>query len=154
MALISAGILAWKREDGVLKMLLVHPGGPFFAKKDEGAWSIPKGICEAGEDLLVAAKREYGEELGSAINGEFATLEPIRQKGGKVVYAWAVETTMDITVSRSNTFSIEWPPKSGKMQEFPEVDKAEWFTVAEAKKKINAAQSAFVAELEDKLAAK
>lgn len=147
MSINSGGILAWRRDDGILKVLLVHPGGPFFVKKDEGAWSIPKGLCEQGEDMLSAARREFAEELGMEITGVFTALAPVKQKGGKVVYAWAVETALDVTGFRSNTFSIEWPPRSGKMQEFPETDKAAWFAVEVAKKKINVAQAAFIDEL-------
>ena len=143
----SAGVLAWRKSEGELKVLLVHPGGPYFAKKDDGAWSIPKGECGEGEDLLAAAKREFEEELGSPINGTFTALAPVKQNGGKVVYAWAVEATINIEGFRSNTFTIEWPPKSGKMKEYPEVDRAEWFTIEEAKKKINEAQKAFINEL-------
>src|SRR4051812_35902363 len=127
----SAGILAWRKEGGVMQVLLVHPGGPFFVKKDEGAWSIPKGECEVDEDRLAAAKREFEEELGTAITGAFTGLTPVKQKGGKVVHAWAVETAINIEGFRSNTFTLEWPPRSGKMKEYPEVDKAEWFTVDE-----------------------
>jgi predicted NUDIX family NTP pyrophosphohydrolase len=145
--LISGGILAWRRDDSILKVLLVHPGGPFFVNKDDGAWSIPKGVCEQGEDMLAAACREFAEELGVEINGEFVALAPVKQKGGKVVYGWAVEANVDTIGFRSNTFTIEWPPRSGKKQEFPEVDKAEWFSADEAKKKINAAQVAFIDEL-------
>jgi len=150
VSLTSGGILAWRREKGVLKVLLVHPGGPFFIKKDEGAWSIPKGAGEEGEGMLTAARREFAEELGMEITGDFIALAPVKQKGGKVVYAWAVETNSDVRAFKSNTFSMEWPPRSGKMQEFPEVDMAEWFAVDEAKKKINAAQVAFIDELAGK----
>ena len=151
MSKTSAGILAWCKAHGTLEVLLVHPGGPFFSKKDAGAWSIPKGEYNEPEDPLTTARREFAEELGTEINGEFMPLTPIKQKSGKIVCAWAVEADMDITGFISNTFMLEWPPKSGKMQEFPEVDKAEWFTISKAKEKINAAQVALLEELESKL---
>jgi predicted NUDIX family NTP pyrophosphohydrolase len=144
----SAGVLAWRKDEEVVKVLLVHPGGPFFAKKDEGSWTIPKGECADGEDLLETAKREFEEELGAAIEGEFVALSPVKQKGGKVVFAWAIATSFDTSGFRSDNFTMEWPPKSGKKKEFPEVDRAEWFTIVDARKKINAAQVAFIDELE------
>ncbi len=144
----SAGILAWRADGNAIKVLLVHPGGPFFSKKDAGAWSIPKGEYNEDEDPLMAAKREFAEELGSGIAGVFTPLGSIKQKGGKAVSAWAVETNFDTSGFTSNTFSLEWPPRSGKMKEFPEVDKAEWFSLAEGKEKINPAQVEFIDLLE------
>jgi predicted NUDIX family NTP pyrophosphohydrolase len=143
----SAGILLYKRKDRGLMVFLVHPGGPFFAKKDEGAWSVPKGELDEGEDALSAAQREFKEETGCNAEGQFIMLSPITQKGGKIVRAWAVEGDCDADAIRSNTFELEWPPKSGRMREFPEVDRAGWFTVDEAKGKINPAQAALVDEL-------
>src|SRR5512142_3173193 len=143
----SAGILLYKRKDGDLRVFLVHPGGPFFAKKDAGAWSVPKGEIDEGEDALAAAKREFEEETGCRPEGEFIPLSEVTQKSGKIVRAWAVEGECDAQKIRSNTFTLEWPPKSGRMQEFPEVDRAGWFTVGEAKEKINPAQIALLEEL-------
>ena len=135
----SAGLLLFRRRDR-LEVLLVHPGGPLWAKKDEGAWSIPKGEIDAGEDPLAAARREFEEELGTEVSGEFLALNPIRQASGKLVYAWAVESDFEVATFMSGTFSMEWPPRSGRMQDFPEVDRAEWFAIDEAKLKINKAQ--------------
>lgn len=146
----SAGILLFRLEDGRPKVLLVHPGGPYWAKKDLGAWSIPKGEYEEGEDPRECALRELEEELGSlpAIDAEaLVDLGEVRQKGGKAVRAWAVEADFDPTALRSNTFAMEWPPRSGRRQEFPEVDRAEWFAPADALRKINPAQAAFVDRL-------
>lgn len=143
----SAGILLYKRKDGDLRVFLVHPGGPFFAKKDAGAWSVPKGEIDEGEDALAAAKREFEEETGCRPEGEFIPLSEVTQKSGKVVRSWAVEGECDAQTIRSNTFTLEWPPRSGKRQEFPEVDRAGWFTVGEAKEKINPAQIALLEEL-------
>ena len=147
MGKTSAGILAWRKVRGAVEVLLVHPGGPFFIKKDEGAWSIPKGEYDATEEPLIAAQREFVEELGTKVNGEFIALEPVKQKSGKTVFAWAVEADPDIANFKSNTFVMEWPPRSGKMQEFPEVDKAEWFVMDVAKTKVNPAQVALLEEL-------
>ena len=128
-------------------MLLVHPGGPLWRNKDEGAWSIPKGEVGEGEDLLDAAKREFQEETGFTPTGQFMPLKPVKQKSGKVVHAWMVEGDLDTASISSNSFTMEWPPKSGKLAEFPEVDRAEFFDLETAKKKINPAQAAFVTEL-------
>jgi predicted NUDIX family NTP pyrophosphohydrolase len=136
----SAGLLLFRRTPAGIEVLLVHPGGPLWAKKDEGAWSIPKGEIDAGEDPLAAARREFEEELGSPVSGEFIALAPIRQASGKVVHAWAVEGDFDPATLTSGTFSMEWPPRSGHQQEFPEVDRAEWFAIENAKRKINKAQ--------------
>ena len=147
----SARILLYKIENKILKIFLVHPGGPFWAKKDDGAWSIPKGEFEDGEDPIDAAKREFEEETGIKISGDFIELKPVKQKSGKIVYAWAVEGDIDVSKIKSNEFEIEWPPKSGKMKTFPEIDKAAWFDLGEANKKIIEAQSSLIKELETKL---
>ena len=145
----SAGILLYRRSPD-LEVLLVHPGGPFWAKKDLGAWSIPKGEHEEGEDAQVCAIREFTEETGSApMPGELDDLGSVKQKAGKVVQAWALEGDLDAAAVRSNTFELQWPPRSGRMQEFPEVDRAEWFGLEEARKRINPAQAEFL----DRLAA-
>ncbi len=145
----SAGILLFRRRQGAIEFFLVHPGGPFWAKKDAGAWSIPKGEYETGEDPLEAAKREFQEETGCAVSGEFIPLTPRQQAGGKIVTAWAVEGDCDPSSIKSNTFSMEWPPRSGRMKEFPEVDRAGWFTKAEAKEKILSGQAAILDEIEE-----
>jgi predicted NUDIX family NTP pyrophosphohydrolase len=144
----SAGILLYRRRAGALEVLLVHPGGPFWAKKDLGAWSIPKGEHDASEDARACALREFEEEIGSAPHpGELAELGEVRQKSGKVVAAWALEGDLDPVTVRSNTFTMQWPPRSGQMQEFPEVDRAGWFGVADARERINPAQAAFLDRL-------
>lgn len=152
MAKTSAGILVYRWHKNGLELLLVHPGGPFFARKDKGAWTIPKGELAEDESPLAAAKREFREELGLQISGDPIPLAPVTQKGGKKVLAWAIKQDIDISSYQSNTFQMEWPPASGKLQEFPEVDKAEWFSVDIAKEKINPAQVAFIEELLEKLA--
>jgi predicted NUDIX family NTP pyrophosphohydrolase len=146
----SAGILAYRKKDGP-EVFLVHPGGPFFKKKDEGVWSIPKGEFEETESPLAAARREFIEETGFELMGELIELKPVKQKAGKIVYAWAVETDINEKEIQSNTFTMEWPPRSGKTQEFAEIDKAGWFTISEAKLKINPAQVALIDELIEKL---
>jgi predicted NUDIX family NTP pyrophosphohydrolase len=143
----SAGIVLYRRKDNFIEVFLVHPGGPFWKGKDKGAWSIPKGEFTREEDPLTAAKREFQEETGQSVQGDFQELKPIQQKGGKMVYAWAVEGDVDADNIVSNTFKQEWPYKSGKWITIPEVDKAGWFSVEEAKEKMNAAQVAFVEEL-------
>jgi predicted NUDIX family NTP pyrophosphohydrolase len=143
----SAGLLLFRRTRG-LEVLLVHPGGPFWARRDEGAWSIPKGECAEGEDPLDAARREAGEELGLEVSGSLLALSPVRQAGGKVVHAWAIEADFDPTSLRSNTFTAEWPPRSGRQQAFPEVDRAEWFGLHEARGKILAGQVPLLDQLE------
>jgi predicted NUDIX family NTP pyrophosphohydrolase len=144
----SAGLLMYRFCDSVLEVFLVHPGGPFWTKKDAGAWSIPKGESAADEDRLSAAKREFREETGiTRSEGNFIALTPLKQAGGKVVYAWAVEGDCDAKNITSNHFSVEWPPRSGKRQEFPEVDRAEWFPMAIAKEKILKGQLGFLEEL-------
>jgi len=147
MTRLSAGFLLYRRRTGHLEVFLVHPGGPFWAKKDEGAWSIPKGECAEGEEPLAAARREVAEETGVVVAGDFLPLGEVRQSGGKRVVAWAREMDFDPALVHSNTFSMEWPPKSGKLREFPEVDRADWFPIAAAKTKLLAAQVAFVDRL-------
>lgn len=147
MAKQSAGILLYRFRDNQLQVFLIHPGGPFFSKKDNGSWSVPKGEFNNDEKPLDAAKREFMEETGQPIEGKFLELEPVIQKAGKKVYAWAVEGNIDHKAIVSNLFEMEWPPRSGKKQTFPEVDKASWFDVEEAKAKINVAQFGFVEEL-------
>ena len=142
----------YARRAGGLEVLLVHPGGPFWKKRDEGAWSIPKGEAEEGEDFLTAAVREVREEIGIVVNGSLVDLGWVKQMGGKIVYAWAIEAGADQTISlRSNTFEMEWPPRSRKIQTFPEIDRAEFFPLAEAEKKINESQRMFLERLRQKL---
>lgn len=141
----SAGILLFRRREE-LEFFLVHPGGPFWAKRDEGAWSVPKGEFE-DEDPLQAARREFQEETGQAIDGQFIPLTPVTQKSGKVVHAWAVEGDIDPEVIQSNQIEIEWPPRSGKRMSIPEVDRGAWFTLDVARLKINPAQQALLDEL-------
>lgn len=142
----SAGIVAYRLRDGILQVLLVHPGGPFFAKKDIGVWSIPKGEFEE-EEPLAAAMREFEEEVGMPITGKFTELAPVKLKSGKKVWAFAVEADVDLKNFRSNTFMLEWPMKSGKFIEISEVDKAEWLDIPAAKEKINAGQVPLLNEL-------
>lgn len=136
----SAGLLLYRTRHGAIEAFLVHPGGPFWAKKDEGAWTIPKGEIDEGEDPLAAAMREFAEETGTMLQGEFRALPPVRQAGGKTVLAWALAGELDAAAIRSNEFEMEWPPKSGKRRRFPEIDRAEWFALEEARRKINKAQ--------------
>ena len=140
----SAGLLIYRTRAGILEFLLVHPGGPFWARKDEGAWSIPKGLVEENEDELAAARREAGEELGVAIEGDFEPVGSYRQPGGKIVIAWSVEADVDADAVKSNMFTMEWPLRSGAMKEFPEVDRAGWFSLAEAGLKILSGQRAIL----------
>ncbi|MBC7237694.1 MAG: NUDIX domain-containing protein [Chloroflexi bacterium] len=151
MAKKSAGILMYRFRDDQLEFLLVHPGGPLWAKKDLGAWSIPKGEFEEEEDALAAAKREFLEETGVIVEGELIPLTPQRQKGGKIVYAWAVQGDLDVANIQSNLFELEWPPKSGRKKYFPEIDKAEWFPIEVAIQKINKGQAAFIYEVAARL---
>lgn len=143
--------MLYRRDTDGLKVMLVHPGGPYSKNKDLGAWSIPKGEFLPGEDRLAHARREFEEETGHAINGDFKELTPVRQAGGKLVYAFAVEGDLDVTEIKSNTIQIEFPPRSGKMIEIPEIDRGEWFDLAIARQKINAAQVAFIDRLENLL---
>ena len=148
----SAGILLFRRRERGVELFLVHPGGPFFRKKDEGAWSIPKGEPEEGEELRAAALRELDEETGLTPTGPLIDLGTIRQKGGKTVHAWAAEAPPSIELEvQSNTFEIEWPPRSGRRQSFPEVDRGEFFPPEEARKKLNPAQAELVDRLLDSL---
>ena len=146
--LVSAGLMMFTLKEGEIKVFLVHPGGPFFSKKDEGYWGIPKGLIEKDEELLDAAKREFKEETGLNPKGKFIPLDFIIQKGGKKVYAWAFEANDDSPFElECNTFEMEWPPRSGKRQSFPEVDRGEFFNLENAKKKINSAQLEFINRL-------
>jgi predicted NUDIX family NTP pyrophosphohydrolase len=150
MPKLSAGILLFRRRPSRVEVMLVHPGGPFWAKKDEGAWSIPKGIVDEGEDLLAAAKREFLEETGMAIEGEFLDLGAHKQPSAKTIAAWACEGDFDPALLKSNTFSLEWPPRSGRMAEFPEVDRAAWYSIDEALMKINKGQKPIIAALAER----
>jgi predicted NUDIX family NTP pyrophosphohydrolase len=132
----SAGILLYRRRRGAVEVLLVHPGGPFWARKDDGAWSIPKGVYEPGEDPLAAARREFEEETGARLDGEATALGSFRQSAAKIVDVWAVEGEFDPASLESNSFTMEWPPRSGNMREVPEVDRAEWFTPEAASRKL------------------
>ncbi|HTB96236.1 MAG TPA: NUDIX domain-containing protein [Terracidiphilus sp.] len=148
MAKRSAGILLYRLRGGGIEVLLVHPGGPFWKAKDAGAWSIPKGEYDEGDDALEAARREYAEELGIAPGiGAMLPLGEVKLASGKIVMAWALEGDCDAGAARSNSFSMEWPPRSGKMQEFPEVDQAAWFSIAEAREKMHPAQGEFLDRL-------
>jgi predicted NUDIX family NTP pyrophosphohydrolase len=147
----SAGILLYKFIDSTIYFLLVHPGGPFWKSKDLESWSIPKGEFTADEDPLEAAKREFHEETGFEVDGDFIALESVKLKSGKIVLAWAVEFDIDVTLVKSNDFEMEWPPKSGTMKSFPEIDRAEWFQTAEALKKINPAQADFIIQIISKI---
>jgi predicted NUDIX family NTP pyrophosphohydrolase len=140
----SAGILMYRRAGPALELLLVHPGGPFWTRKDLGAWSIPKGECEEGEEPLAAAKREFREELGAELKGAFVELGALVQPSRKEIVAWAVEGNFPVAELKSNTFELEWPPKSGRTQRFPEVDRAEWFGLVEARRKILRGQAGFI----------
>jgi len=147
----SAGILLYRVKNKLLEVFLVHPGGPFWQKKDAGVWSIPKGEFAVGEDPLEAGKREFTEETGISLSGYFMELTPVKQKSGKLIYAWAIEGDIDHATISSNTFKMEWPPKSGNFQEFPEVDKGEWFSFNESKEKIIPSQFLLIEELGKKL---
>lgn len=144
----SAGILLYRFTDSIIEIFLVHPGGPFWARKDDGAWSIPKGEFEPGEDPLAAANREFTEETGFVAKGDFIPLTPVKLKGGKFIYAWALAMDVDAIGIKSNSFEMEWPPGSGKKKTFPEVDRAMWFRADDAKQKINPGQAPLIAELE------
>jgi predicted NUDIX family NTP pyrophosphohydrolase len=148
MAKLSAGVLMYRFRDGELQVFLVHPGGPFWAKKDFGSWSIPKGEYEAGEEPVKAAAREFGEETGFAIEGELRELGVVKQAGGKIVSAWCVEGDCDPAGLKSNAFEMEWPPKSGRMAQFPEVDRGAWFSIAAAQESILKSQSPFLGLLQ------
>jgi predicted NUDIX family NTP pyrophosphohydrolase len=148
MAKRSAGLIVYRRRGADLEVFLVHPGGPFWAKKDLGAWSIPKGEYEEGEEGLDVARREFLEETGFAVDGDFLEVGTIKQAGGKVVTAWAVEEELDAALLRSNVFEMEWPPRSGRLQEFPEVDRGGWFSIEEARGRILQGQVGLLERLE------
>ena len=150
----SAGLLPYRRRGPVVEVLLVHPGGPWWAKKDLGAWSIAKGGIAPGEEPLETAKREFREETGFAADGDFRPLRPLRQPSGKLVFAWAFEADFNPADLRSNTFEMDWPPGSGALREFPEVDRAGWFPLDVAREKILGGQSGFIDELERMLEGK
>jgi predicted NUDIX family NTP pyrophosphohydrolase len=153
MAKRSAGILLYRMAGGAPEVLLVHPGGPFWARKDAGSWSIPKGEYGDDEDPRACALREFEEETGTALPpGDLIDLGDVKQKSGKVVTAWAVEGDLDAEAVRSNTFTMEWPPRSGRTTEFPEIDRAGWFTADEAREKLVSAQAGFVERLLERLA--
>lgn len=149
MAKISAGILLFRRRPAGLEVMLVHPGGPFWAEKDLGAWSIPKGLADEGEDLLAAAKREFLEETGVKVEGEFLDLGAHKQPGGKTIVAWAHEGDLDPASLVSNMFALEWPPRSGRMTEFPEIDRAAWYSIEEGLEKATKGQKPIVARLRE-----
>jgi len=151
----SAGLLLYRRRDGKIEVFLVHPGGPFWARRDEGAWSLPKGEYAENEEPFAAARREFAEETGlepPAATAEALPLAPVRQAGGKQVRAWAVEEDCDPEAIRSNTFALEWPPRSGRQREFPEVDRAGWFDLSAARRAISKGQRPLIDELEERLA--
>lgn len=152
---LSAGLLVYRHGSSGTEVFLVHPGGPFWTHRDLAVWSLPKGeVCE-GEEALDTALREFAEETGQpAPAGPYLPLTPVKQAGGKTVQAWCVEGAVDAAAVRSNTFTLEWPPRSGKLREFPEVDRAAWFSLADARVKLNAAQAAFIDQLEALLARK
>lgn len=147
MARLSAGLLMFRRTNNSLEVFLVHPGGPFWQKKDLGAWSLPKGEYEDGEDPLVAAKREFVEETGINPMGDYVSLEALKQPSGKVITAWAFEGNCNPAEIRSNTFALEWPPKSGKIQKFPEIDRAGWFSIEDARARLIKGQLGFLETL-------
>jgi predicted NUDIX family NTP pyrophosphohydrolase len=148
---LSAGLLLWRNGDGGPEVLLAHPGGPFWAKRDAGAWTIPKGEVEAGEDPLATARREFEEEIGHSPDGPFVPLGEVRQKAGKRVLAWAVPGDLDVTGVRSTSVTMEWPRGSGRSHTFPEIDRCAWFDLAEARRRINPAQVALIEVLEQQL---
>lgn len=151
MPKLSAGLLMYRRRPGGIEVFLVHPGGPFWAKKDAGAWSIPKGEYVSGDDPLQAARREFEEETGMVPAGKFVEIGSVKQAGGKTVTAWAFEGDCDPATIHSNTFAMEWPPKSGRQQEFPEVDRAGWFDLRTAEEKILKGQIDFLRRLAERL---
>ena len=154
MKQVSAGILMFRRTSGTLEVLLAHPGGPFWMKRDLGAWTIPKGLVEPGEDIHAAARREFHEETGFPLGPGGIALTPRRQASGKTVHAWAVEGDCDAAACRSNEFTMEWPPKSGRSASFPEIDRAAWFTLGEARQRILPGQRPFLEELAARLEAR
>ena len=148
MPRLSAGLLMYRIKDGAIQVLLAHPGGPYFAKKDDESWSIPKGEPGPDEDLFLTAQREFEEETGLKPAGPFVPLQPVKQKGGKIVHAWAFVGDCDPATLQSNTFTMEWPPKSGQQKQFPEIDRAEFFDLETARRKVKAAQVGLIDELE------
>lgn len=146
MAEKSAGVLVYRRNGDGIEFLLAHPGGPFWEKRDLGAWSIPKGLIGEDEAILAAARREFEEEVGQAVAGDFAALTPLRQNSGKLIYAWMVEADLDLESFRSNLFEMEWPPRSGKVRTFPEIDRVAWLKPDEALAKILPGQAGFLRE--------
>ena len=150
---ISAGILLYRVRHDQVEVLLVHPGGPYWMRKDDGAWSIPKGEAAPGADLWATARTEFHEETGSPLEGDPLPLEPLKQAGGKIVHAWAVRGDIDASTIRSNRFALEWPPRSGRMQEFPEVDRAGWFGLDIARQKLLPGQRGFLDQLQHRLGA-
>jgi predicted NUDIX family NTP pyrophosphohydrolase len=151
MTVHSGGILLFRYLAGRLQVMLVHPGGPYWENKDAGAWSIPKGLFEENEGPLEAARREFAEETGFAAQGDFIALGELVQPSKKTVHAWALESDLDTTRIRSNTFTLEWPPNSGRIEHYPEIDKGQWFDIDEARKKITRGQAGFLDRLIDKL---
>ena len=151
MKQVSAGILLYRKTSAAMEVLLAHPGGPFWARRDLGAWTIPKGTLEPGEDPYAAARREFEEETGFALGDECLALTPLRQPSGKLVHAWAVEGDCEAAACRSNEFTMEWPPKSGKTASFPEIDRAQWFALEEARRRILPGQVPFLDELAKRL---
>jgi predicted NUDIX family NTP pyrophosphohydrolase len=147
----SAGLLPYRWRDGRLEVFLVHPGGPFWANKDAHAWSVAKGEVEQDEELLDAARREFAEETGLTMAGTFLPLTPMRQASGKLVHVWAIEADIDPSSIRSNLFPLEWPPRSGQVRQFPEIDRAGWFDPAEAQSKLHKGHVALLGALEQKL---
>jgi predicted NUDIX family NTP pyrophosphohydrolase len=144
----SAGLLMYRKNSGTVEVLLAHPGGPFWRNTDEGSWTIPKGGVEADEDLLACAVREFQEEVGTKPVGSFLPLAPIKQKSGKTVHAWAFEGDLDLATFKSNTYTMEWPPRSGKRAEFPEIDRVAFFDLQTAKRKILPAQADYLKQLQ------
>ena len=151
MSVYSAGILLYRLRDNEIEVLLAHPGGPFWSGKDEGAWSIPKGVSEANEDHLATAKREFREETGFEVDGQFIDLGTIRQPSRKMIQIWALEQDLDADRLQSNEFTMEWPRKSGTIMQFPEIDRAEWFDIGRARQKIQKGQAGFLDRLISKI---
>lgn len=147
MPLHSAGLLLYRLREERLELFLAHPGGPYWARKDDGVWSIPKGLIDEGEDPLAAARREFAEETGHPVDGRFIPLGELKQKGNKIVHAWAVAGDLDPDTIVSNTYPIQWPPKSGQWRSYPEVDRAGWFGVDKARVKILPGQAGFIDRL-------